>query len=109
MTRNRSKARFWTVLGVINLLVLAYPMNLFLDSTNQDGTMMAVIVLCAALLVTGGWRHDQCRLGLFNELLSGPEGAQRLANSRSNFDLGVEHDGTFFLPLSPATTCSWLT
>ncbi len=51
MTRNRSKARFWTVLGVINLLVLAYPLNLFLDSTSQDGTMMAVIVLCAALLL----------------------------------------------------------
>jgi hypothetical protein len=51
MTRNRSRGRFWTILGIVNLLMLLYPMNMLLGADSQDGTVVAVIALCGVGLV----------------------------------------------------------
>ena len=50
MRRNQSKARFWIVLGTINLLALAYPISLFADP-NQDGALLATITLLGVAVV----------------------------------------------------------
>ncbi len=52
MRKNQSKARFWIVLGVINLLALAYPFSLFADP-NQDGALVGTITLLGVALVLG--------------------------------------------------------
>lgn len=46
MTRNQSKARFWTVLGTINLLVLLYPVSMLIGADSQEGTIVAALALC---------------------------------------------------------------
>jgi len=51
MTRNRSKARFWTILGLVNLLMLLYPMSMLLGADSQEATVVAVIALCGVGLV----------------------------------------------------------
>jgi len=53
MTRNQSKARFWTVLGIINLLTFAYPLSMLYGADNQETTIVAVIALCGVGLVLG--------------------------------------------------------
>ena len=45
MTRNQSKAKFWTILVIANLLTLIYPVNLLIGSDGQDGTVVAVVAL----------------------------------------------------------------
>ncbi len=51
MTRNSSKARFWTVLGIINLLMLLYPVSMLIGADSQEGTFVAVLALCGVGLV----------------------------------------------------------
>ncbi len=51
MTRNQSKARFWTVLGTINLLMLLYPVSMLIGADSQEGTIVAVLALCGVGLV----------------------------------------------------------
>lgn len=53
MTRNQSKARFWTVLGIVNLLMFAYPITMLYGADTQEATIMAVIALCGVGLVLG--------------------------------------------------------
>jgi len=51
MTRNRSKARFWTVLILVNILTLLYPVSLLFATDNQEGTIVGVVALCGVGLV----------------------------------------------------------
>ncbi|MGC2108366.1 MAG: hypothetical protein WA655_02545 [Candidatus Korobacteraceae bacterium] len=51
MTRNRSKARFWTILALVNLLTLVYPVSMVLGADAQDGTVVGVIALFGVGLV----------------------------------------------------------
>ena len=53
MKRSRSKSRFWTVLGVVNLLALAYPIGMLLGADTQEGTLVAVIATCGIALILG--------------------------------------------------------
>ncbi len=45
MTRNRSKARFWTILGIVNLLTLLCPVSMLLGADTQDGNIVGVVAL----------------------------------------------------------------
>ena len=51
MTRNRSKARFWTALALVNIAMLAYPLTMLLGSDSPDGTIIGVVALCGVGLV----------------------------------------------------------
>ena len=51
MARNRSKARFWTILTLVNLLMLVYPVSMVLGADAQDGTVVGVIALFGVGLV----------------------------------------------------------
>jgi hypothetical protein len=51
MTRNRSKTRFWIILGIVNLLLLLYPINMLLGPDTQEGNVVGVIVLCGVGLI----------------------------------------------------------
>lgn len=51
MTRNRSKAGFWTVLIAVNVLMLVYPISMLLGTDKQDGTIVGVIALCGVGLL----------------------------------------------------------
>ena len=51
MTRNRSKARFWTILGLVNLLTLLYPISMLFGADSQEANVIAVIALCGAALL----------------------------------------------------------
>jgi hypothetical protein len=51
MTRNQSKARFWTILAIVNLVMLLYPISMLLGGDSQDGSIMGVIALCGVGLI----------------------------------------------------------
>lgn len=51
MTRNRSKAQFWTVLIAVNILILLYPLSLLFGTDKQEGTIVGVIALCGVGLL----------------------------------------------------------
>jgi len=53
MARNQSKARFWMVLSIVNLLIFAYPISMLYGADNQEATIVAVIALCGVGLVLG--------------------------------------------------------
>jgi len=53
MTTNQSKSRFWTVLGLINLLMVLYPVSMLISADSQEGTIEAVLALCGVGLVLG--------------------------------------------------------
>jgi len=53
MKKPKSKSRFWTVLTLVNLLMLAYPISMFLGADTQEGTLVAVIALCGIGLILG--------------------------------------------------------
>ena len=51
MTRNQSKAQFWTVLTLINIAMLAYPLTMLLGQDSPDGNIIGVVALCGVGLV----------------------------------------------------------
>ena len=51
MTRNRSKAQFWTILILVNLLMLLYPVSMLFGTDQQDGAVVGVIALCGVGLL----------------------------------------------------------
>jgi hypothetical protein len=53
MAKNESKARFWTILVVVNLLTLAYPLNMLIRPDSEDGTIVGVVALLIAGLLLG--------------------------------------------------------
>ena len=55
MTRNKSTREFWTVLAVVNALVLMYPFNLLHRAESNDENLFATFMLigCVFLLAVG--------------------------------------------------------
>ena len=53
MKKPKPKSRFWTVLTLVNLLMLAYPISMLLGADTQEGTFVAVIALCGIGLILG--------------------------------------------------------
>ncbi len=51
MSKNRSKARFWTTLTAINLMMLVYPVCMLLGADSQEATFMGIVVLTGVVLV----------------------------------------------------------
>ena len=53
MVKAKSKSRFWTVLGAVNLLTLAYPITMVLGADSLDGRVLGAVALSGAALVLG--------------------------------------------------------
>ncbi len=51
MKKNESKARFWTILIALNLLMLLYPVSMLFGTDQQEGPIVGVIALCAVGLL----------------------------------------------------------
>jgi hypothetical protein len=52
MTRKNPKTRFWTVLAMINVAALAYPIGMNVQANNNDTRFLAtILVLGVALLL----------------------------------------------------------
>ncbi len=45
MKHERQKARFWTILAVINIVAMTYPVTLYFQADNGDTQFFATIVL----------------------------------------------------------------
>ena len=55
MERRRSKTKFWTVLALANLLVMMYPVNVYVNAYTNDAQVFAAVVLvgvAVALAIT---------------------------------------------------------
>jgi hypothetical protein len=48
-----SKSGFWTVVAVVNLLALAYPVSMLCGADTQEGIFVGIFALCAVALVLG--------------------------------------------------------
>jgi len=53
MKNTTSKSRFWTILAVVNLLMLAYPISMWFAADTQEGIFVAVIAVCGIGLILG--------------------------------------------------------
>jgi hypothetical protein len=51
MTRNQPKTKFWTVVAVINIGMLSYPLTMLAGSNTQDDSIIGLVALCAVGLV----------------------------------------------------------
>jgi hypothetical protein len=48
-TRPRpQKTRFWTILAMINIVAMIYPLTLYVQADNSDAQLFATIVLLGA-------------------------------------------------------------
>ena len=48
MRQRGHKARFWTILAMINIAVMIYPVELYFQADNSDAQFFAAIVLLGA-------------------------------------------------------------
>ena len=48
MRQRGQKTRFWTVLAMINIVAMIYPVTLYLQADNSDAQFFATIVLFGA-------------------------------------------------------------
>ena len=48
MRQRSSKARFWTILTMINIVAMIYPVTLYFQADNSDAQFFATIVLAAS-------------------------------------------------------------
>jgi hypothetical protein len=48
MRQRGHKARFWTILAMINIVAMIYPVNLYLQADDSDAQFFATIVLLVA-------------------------------------------------------------
>ncbi len=51
MRRETSKSRFWTILAVINLVAILYPLRLCVQAEDVGTQILAGAILIAVLLV----------------------------------------------------------
>jgi hypothetical protein len=51
VTRTKSKSRFWTVLTIVNLLILLCPLSMVYGWDGLNGTVVGVVALCGVGLV----------------------------------------------------------
>jgi hypothetical protein len=48
MRQRSQKARFWTILAIINVVAMIYPLTLYFQADNSDAQFFAAIVLLGA-------------------------------------------------------------
>jgi hypothetical protein len=48
MRPRSQKARFWTILAMINIVAMVYPVTLYFQADNSDAQLFATIVLLGA-------------------------------------------------------------
>jgi len=53
MANAKSKSQFWTILGAVNLLIIAYPVSMLLGADTQGDMILATVALLGAGLVLG--------------------------------------------------------
>jgi hypothetical protein len=51
MRQKSQKGRFWTILAMINVVAMIYPVNLYFQADNSDAQFFATIVLLGAALL----------------------------------------------------------
>ncbi|HZW92834.1 MAG TPA: hypothetical protein VFF64_07770 [Candidatus Eremiobacteraceae bacterium] len=51
MKTNKPSTEFWTVLAVVNVLALTYPINLLLRANSVDENFLATCVLVGSLFL----------------------------------------------------------
>jgi hypothetical protein len=51
MKTNKPTTEFWTVLTMMNVLALVYPIHLLLRANNVDGNLFATCVLVGSLFL----------------------------------------------------------
>jgi hypothetical protein len=51
MKKQKANDDFWFVLGIINILAMAYPTSLYLRADGLEDKVLAVFVLCAVGLL----------------------------------------------------------
>jgi hypothetical protein len=45
MRRRKQKAKFWTILIVVNIVAMSYPFSLYVQADTNDSQLFATIVL----------------------------------------------------------------
>ena len=51
MANDIPKTRFWTVLAIINVVAMAYPLNLYLEAAANDNFFPAILLASVAFLL----------------------------------------------------------
>lgn len=51
MKKKKTRDDFWLVLGIINLLIMIYPLNCYLQADRSEDHLIAVLIIIAATLV----------------------------------------------------------
>jgi uncharacterized membrane protein YhaH (DUF805 family) len=51
MKKQKARDDFWFVLGIVNLLIMIYPLNYYLQADSSEDHLMAVFIMIAAALV----------------------------------------------------------
>lgn len=51
MKKNKSNTQFWSVLALVNVLALTYPISLLLHANTVDENLFATLVFIGALLL----------------------------------------------------------
>ena len=51
MRQRRHKAKFWTILAMVNVVAMIYPVTLYLQADSGDGQFFATVVLFGAALL----------------------------------------------------------
>ncbi len=51
MQRQDSKAKFWTILMLTNLLVILYPVSMYVNADGDDARVLAAIVMLSIAFI----------------------------------------------------------
>lgn len=51
MERPRSKAKFWTILTLTNLLLIIYPVGMYLNADGDGSRVLAAIVIVSIAFI----------------------------------------------------------
>jgi len=51
MKKQKAGDDFWFVLGIVNLLIMIYPLNSYLQAHSSEDHLMAVLIITAAVLI----------------------------------------------------------
>jgi len=51
MKKQKARDDFWFVLGIVNLLIMIYPLNSYLQADSNEDHLMAVLIITAAVLI----------------------------------------------------------
>jgi len=51
MSRTSQRTRFWTILAIVNIVAIAYPISLYTNAESSDNQISALLVLVGTALV----------------------------------------------------------